>query len=482
MPGPARSRQKAWSWPGRLGQMFVRRTRRSLRWRGTCRSLGAHSCTQKLFCLGMGRRHVETGWSLRSRFLLATSVLAAVLCTAFAVAVYQFIELLEDELLHRTLAGEMQQLKTQITADPHTRPPSSAGLSGYIVRSPADQASLPHELAGLSDGVHEDVSIRGHLFYVASDHVGTVHLYVLLDTEHVDAIEASVVSVALLIGLVALGLAAVIAIVLSRAVMRPVTQLANEVARLDPRQRKERLENRFANREVGIIAAALDDYMERLEQVLEREQAFTEDASHELRTPVSIISGAAELLLEEPGLSGPARERVLRIKRATGQMQSLIGALLFLARGDQNDSPPQVCALDQIVREAVETLGVGAAAKSLEVNVTVEPVKVNAAAVMAACVINNLLLNALNFTQCGRIDVRLIPGELVVKDTGIGIPPEDLSRIFERRYRGQHSRGFGLGLYLVGRVCQRLGWRIETHSAPGVGTTFKVAFSPVRSS
>ncbi len=418
------------------------------------------------------------GWSLRTRFLLATSVLAAVLCAAFAVAVYQFIELLEDELLHRTLAGEIQQLKTEMAVDPNARPPSAAGLSGYVVRTPADQATVPHELASLSDGVHEDIFIHGHTFYVASDHVGNTRIYVLLDTGHVDAIEASVISIAFLIGLVALGFAAVIAIALSRAVMHPVTQLANEVGRLDPSRRNEKLGNRFANREVGVIAAAFDDYMERLERVLEREQAFTEDASHELRTPLTIIAGAVELLLEEPGLSASARERVLRIRRATGQMQSLIGALLYLARGEPTDSAPQSCALDQIVREAVDVIGAGASAKLLEVNVKVEPVNVNAAAVMAACVVNNLLLNALNFTQGGRIDVRLTPGKLMVKDTGIGIAPEDLSHIFERRYRGTHSRGFGLGLYLVSRVCQRLGWRIETHSTPGVGTTFIVEFTP----
>jgi signal transduction histidine kinase len=65
--------------------------------------------------------------------------------------------------------------------------------------------------------------------------------------------------------------------------------------------------------------------------------------------------------------------------------------------------------------------------------------------VMVACVVNNLLLNAVNFTQEGGIDVKLTPGELTVRDTGIGIPPKDLSRIFERRYRGAQSRGLGTG-------------------------------------
>ncbi len=412
-------------------------------------------------------------WSLQSRFLLATSVLTLVLCTAFAVAVYQFIELLEDELLNRTLVREMQELKTEAATDPHARPPAATGLSGYIVRDSSDRARLPAQLTTLASGVHEDISLHGHTYYVAVDKVGSTALYILLDTERIETIEDGVVSVAVLIGLIALGLAAVIGVALARAVMRPVTELADEVARLDPSQRQARLKNRFANREVGVIAAAFDDYMERLEKVLEREQAFTEDASHELRTPLSIISSSAELLLEEPQLSGPAHDRLLRIRRAAGQMQSLIEALLFLARGEPGSSS-QPCALDQIVAEAVDVIAVGAATKSLNVKVEIEPVTVTGAPIMMACVVNNLLLNAVNFTQDGTIDVKLIPGELTVKDTGIGIPPEDLSRIFERRYRGAHSRGLGLGLYLVSRICDRLGWKIDTHSAPGSGTTFRI--------
>jgi signal transduction histidine kinase len=96
------------------------------------------------------------------------------------------------------------------------------------------------------------------------------------------------------------------------------------------------------------------------------------------------------------------------------------------------------------------------------------------APVMIACVVNNLLLNAVNYTQNGSIEVRLTPALLLVHDTGVGIPPQDLSRIFERRYRGSNSRGLGLGLYLVNRICERLGWTIETESAPGLGTTFRI--------
>jgi signal transduction histidine kinase len=413
------------------------------------------------------------GWSLQARFLMATSVLTLVLCTVFALAVYEFIELLEDELLNRTLVREMQEFKTEVATDPYARPPSATGLIGFRIRTPEDAARLPKELQPLPPGRQEDFTFRGHSYFVAVDSVGTDRLYLLLDTEHVDNIEGNIVSVAALVGLVGLGIAAAIAVGLSRAVMRPVTQLANEVASLDPSRRKERLTNRFADREVGVIATAFDEYMDRLDRVLEREKAFTEDASHELRTPLSIISSATELLLEEPGLSSGSHERLLRIRRAVAQMQSLIEALLFLARGDTIGTA-QLCSLDQIVRESVDVISPGAAAKSVSLDTSIEPVLVNGAPIMVACVVNNLLLNAVNFTQQGSISVQLSVGELIVKDTGIGIPPEDLSRIFERRYRGAHSRGLGLGLYLVDRICQRLNWKIEALSSPGLGTTFRI--------
>jgi signal transduction histidine kinase len=98
---------------------------------------------------------------------------------------------------------------------------------------------------------------------------------------------------------------------------------------------------------------------------------------------------------------------------------------------------------------------------------------------MAACVVSNLVGNAVRNTDKGRIDVRLEADRIVVQDTGSGIAARDLQQIFERRYRSPHSGGLGLGLYLVKRICDRLGWRVEVQSAPGAGARFDVLFSPI---
>lgn len=416
---------------------------------------------------------MRVGWSLRTRFLLASSVLALALCVVFAFAVHQFIELLEDEMLHRTLVREMQQFKLQLETHPSVLPAPGEDMSGFVVSNAADRAKLPAGLRDLSPGYHDDVLLNNHYYYVAVEDSPRGRLYLAMDTEEVEDLEHRVIAAAIVVGLFALALAGVVGFTLARMVMRPVTELADRVEHMDPLQRSGRLGNHFANREVGVIAAAFDGYVERLDRVLEREQSFTEDASHELRTPLSIISSSAQLLSEETGLSAEGVERLARVQRACSQMQSLIEALLYLARGESK-GPPEFCALNRIVTESTDMAAASMASSGVEMFVELEPVVVKGSPVMVASVVNNLLLNAVNYTQRGTINVTLTRDTLTVRDTGIGIPPEDLGRIFERRYRGAQSRGLGLGLYLVSRICDRLGWRIETESRSGEGTTFRI--------
>lgn len=419
---------------------------------------------------------MRSSLTLRSRFLFAMLAVVLLLCVTFGLTVHRFIEILEDELLHQTLVREMQDFARDYSVNPQTMPPSTGELSGYIVQRGQVAADLPQALRNLATGFHEDIVINDRNYYVARQDVSGSALYLLLDTERVETIETEVTTVAVISGLIAVALAALLAMMLTRTVMRPVTALATNVAELAPGRRGLRLRGTFADREIGVIATAFDDYLARLDQVLEREQAFTEDASHELRTPLSIIDSAAQLLDEEKQLSTQGRERLVRIRRACGQMQSLIDALLFLAR-EQNAGAAQPCALDEIVSEAADIARSMTAGKNISIDVQVEPVTVTAPPGMAASVVNNLVLNAVNFTQQGLIEIRLASTGLTVRDTGAGIAPTDLAHIFERRYRGMQSRGLGLGLYLVSRMCQHLGWHIEADSTQGMGTSFVITFS-----
>lgn len=414
--------------------------------------------------------------SLRSRFFAAIGLVVAVIVGAFGFGLWQFVEVLEEELLNQTLARELHEFADRYEHAPNLAPPAGADLAGYIQRDGAPDA-LPQELRELPPGMHGDIYVGDREVLVGRKDVAGARLYLVMDIARVEELENQLVALALACAAVAFVLAALCAVVLARVVMRPVTRLSNTVAALDPRQRRVRLGERFGDREVGQIAAAMDRYLAQLDEYIEREQSFTEDASHELRTPLATILSAAELLLEQPDATPQLRERLTRIQRAGRQMQSLIEALLMLARED-GGAAAQACALDEIARDAVANLRELAAARGVALELAAEPVLRRAASGMAHSVVNNLLLNAIHHSGAGTVRVQVGPRGLSVEDRGAGIAPEDLSRIFERRYRGADSRGLGLGLYVVKRMCDRLGWSVAATSGAGGGTRFDVGFGP----
>ena len=224
------------------------------------------------------------------------------------------------------------------------------------------------------------------------------------------------------------------------------------------------------------IANAFDSFAERMTEFVSREQAFTEDASHELRTPLTVILSSLQLLAEDKNISVSGQLRLARIQRAAENMQSLIEALLWLSREDAAVSMPHM-ELGDVIQDQVQQLAEHVARKPVNLefrNLANYPRQV--AKGMAASVAGNLLINAVNHTDKGSVTITLYDNRFEVYDTGHGIPPEDITHIFERRYRGSLSRGQGLGLYIVKRICNQLGWEVSLSSHPGQGTRFVVGF------
>lgn len=413
---------------------------------------------------------------LWARFALAMMLVVLVLGAGFFVTAERFVHTLEVELLERRVAEELEELVNAYMRVGGSAQVIGSALRSYVVQ-PGVSTEAPPCILDLGPGTHSDVIIDGVEYQVGRADVGDTHLYVLLNIEPVEALEARLVVLAWVWSIVAVGVSASAAVALSRLVSRPVSQLTRMVARLDPRQRKVSLRAQFGDREIGQIASAFDRYLERLDAFVEREQAFTEDASHELRTPLAIVLSSTQLLRDDVAISAQARQRVLRIERAARQMQELLEALLFLAREDGGACPSD-CAIDEVLQEVVESQREVLAARDVRIDLQVAtPQRVNAPCGMVASVLNNLVVNALNHAGCGEVSVRLEAGRVIVQDTGAGIEARDLAHIFERRYRGARTGGLGLGLYIVKRICDRLGWTIAVRSAPGAGTCVEIGFS-----
>jgi signal transduction histidine kinase len=260
----------------------------------------------------------------------------------------------------------------------------------------------------------------------------------------------------------------------------PVTELVRRVAERHPEQEAPPpLAEQFPWHEVHRLAADFDNYLRRLHDFIERERLFTGDISHELRTPLAVIQGATDLLKADPDMDPKNQRRIARIDRAVAEMGEISGALLALAR--EQDGPARQgsgCDVEAVAEELVSRHRQLLRDKPVVLSVTViEPPRVVADHAVIAMVIGNLLRNALTFTDSGEVVIRLEAGAVQVEDTGPGLQTSEVQQLFRPYVRGDTSKGAGLGLSLVQRLCERQGWQVTLSSRPGGGTVARVTFT-----
>ena len=259
-------------------------------------------------------------------------------------------------------------------------------------------------------------------------------------------------------------------------VMAPVSELARRLRRSGNSSDPEALTPYFAEDEVGELAKALDDYSERLTEVVQRDREFNADVSHELRTPLAVIRGAVELLLSKPEIDERTRTRLQRIQRAELQCTDLISALLLLSR---NERAVGQCDVGKVAQQLLEHHRAQLGGKPIELRLEGETgVLLEAPESALAVALGNLIGNAVKYTQSGAVVVRVFHDAVEVVDSGPGLSAEDAAKLFERGYRGTHaghSQGGGIGLSIVRRLCALYGWdvRVRPGDTQGVVATLR---------
>lgn len=211
---------------------------------------------------------------------------------------------------------------------------------------------------------------------------------------------------------------------------------------------------------------------------------FTANVSHELKTPLTSISGYAEMI--ENGMARDADIRLFaeRIRRESNRMRSLVSDIITLSELDERALYRQAEPVDlyTLAEEAVETLKSAAMLRGVTVQLSGGPTLVKGVRELLSELIYNLLDNAIRYNRDnGTVSVRTADRTLSVRDTGIGIPRHHQSRIFERFYRVDKSRskatgGTGLGLAIVKHITQQHHAELTLKSAEGIGTEITVTF------
>ena len=236
---------------------------------------------------------------------------------------------------------------------------------------------------------------------------------------------------------------------------------------------------------IGAVLLAFDVTEQAFAERNRRE--FTANVSHELKTPLQSIMGSAELI--ENGLvkQEDMPRFVGHIRTEAARLVTLIEDIIRLSQLDEGGKLPfEPVDLKKLAEEASASLASAAAEKQVTIRVHGDDRQITTVRRLASEIIYNLCDNAVKYNrEGGSVDVTIdgtAHGAVVtVQDTGIGIPPEHQSRVFERFYRvdKSHSRqsgGTGLGLSIVKHAVQYLGGRIELESQPGKGTTMRVHF------
>jgi signal transduction histidine kinase len=250
----------------------------------------------------------------------------------------------------------------------------------------------------------------------------------------------------------------------------------------------ERLLVEGAQDEIGRLAATFNEMIERLEKSFEQVRQFTGDASHELKTPLTVIQGEVEVALRTETTIEGFKEVLVSALEEIGRMNNIVTNLLDLAKADVDglSATKEPVRFDNVVMDSYELLEKVAADKGLKIDILKnDQVTVMGDSLRLGQLVFNLLDNAIKYTEGdeGNINISLTLEEghakLVVKDSGIGIPPQEIAHIFDRFYmvdkaRSREAGGTGLGLNICKVIVDSINGTITAKSEPGRGSEFIV--------
>jgi heavy metal sensor kinase len=278
---------------------------------------------------------------------------------------------------------------------------------------------------------------------------------------------------------------------LAASALNPIDRISRAAQQISADDLHQRLNLNLPNDEVGRLAVTFDQMLARLDEAFERQKRFIADASHEMRTPLTILKGDVEVALNRPRSTDEYQETLKMVNQTTDHLATLVEELFLLARADSDQYPVQLCPLNlaEVLNDTVGKMLPQAVSKNISLNLAVpKRLPLVADRDKLARLFMNLLDNAVKYSRTGdsiNITATVKDGHacITVADTGPGIPAEHLPHLFERFYRVDQARshsgadsgsGAGLGLSIVQWLVKVHGGRIEVASRVGEGTNFTV--------
>ncbi|WP_339897894.1 HAMP domain-containing sensor histidine kinase [uncultured Gilvimarinus sp.] len=400
---------------------------------------------------------------LRKRVAIAFALCVAVLSVAWGFAFFAGIKLTEDHVLQRQLEHAARSY-----------PSLTTNLSGYDKVEHLPESLRQWAQTNPGPGLYELDTQELHVAVLFTDNKQS-RAFVVFDVAGIEAESSEdwwwllIISGAVgTLGILGFGLG----VVVMRRAVAPVAELAKVVADIDLEHLSaadhKRIEaSRFGDDEVGILAGAIEKTLERISAFVARERHFTDAASHELRTPVTVITGALELL-EQSNLSAADQKVVDRVRRATLDMKTTIEMFLCLARETDDGLYDETFSVMPLISQAIDQQRHLLNGKFIDVEIDLIDIEIDDRAKPVACghpqafsiAVNNLVRNAFENTPDGQgpITIHIKEHELFVTNQVRGDADDKHTPTQETPH------GYGLGLGIVQRLCERYGWHFSLHT------------------
>ncbi len=277
---------------------------------------------------------------------------------------------------------------------------------------------------------------------------------------------------------------------LSGSAVRPITAISQTAGRISAENLSQRIETAHLDRELNELATILNSMLQRLEDSFRQQSQFIADASHELRTPISVLLSHCELALNRTRSTEEYQHTLTICQRAAGRMRSLIEGLLLLVRADAGklNLRSEQIDLHALACEAVGMLQPFASEHSVDLIATGTTARCYGDESCIAQVVTNLVNNAIIYNRPGgtvSVTTSVENGKAILKveDSGIGIPHNSITKVFDRFYRVEEARsratgGAGLGLAICKSIVEAHQGDLSVSSQPGIGSIFELRLPP----
>lgn len=406
------------------------------------------------------------------RAILAVSIVSV---TAMVATVLVVNEDLEKTMLDVEFAQERDYILMNHAGD-ETLVWDTPGLAIVFVPSGKPPPSvLPAVFDGLPDNDYSaeiEIGRQTYLVTIKSTDIG--RLYIAKNITHFEDREA-LFSIALAVmTLVIIAFSLLLAALSSRRVVKPLQQLSERISRIPVGPNMPRMETDYAEAELRAIATTFNRFLDELESYVRREQSLLSLASHELRTPIAVMSGALDIIESRGQLHPNDRTTLERMRASCNEMRDNVTVLLKLAHRESDGQTEEKIDLHAAIQRVIDDLNVSHAAGDRVMLDAGSGMTVQADPVMVHMLLRNLVQNAIQHTQ-NDIRVTLSDGAIEIEDRGAGLTLDQQSILRgASELATDASTLSGLGLYIVTLMAERLGWKLDIARTGGNGTRIRL--------